>query len=165
MMKLLDKTPGRRQVVDRGDNFENWTVLYPPRTNHFPRADDNAMVLRGEFHATRVLLLSNLGRGGQSELVAQRPDLQADIIVAGLPEQGEPLSRALLDAIQPKLIVIPDLKRYTMEHGGSPELKDRLERRGVPVIYVRDTSAVNITIRKNSWEARSQDGTQSEKSP
>lgn len=161
IMQFLDKIPGRRHVLDRGDIFGNWTMLYPPRTNHFPRADDNAMVLRGDFQGTRVLLLSNLGRTGQSELVSQCPDLRADIIVAGLPEQGEPLSPALLDAIQPKLIVISDLKRYTMEHGGSHELKDRLEQRGVPVVYVRNTSAVNITIRKNRWQASSQDETQS----
>src|SRR6185437_1632734 len=82
VMQLLDKTPTRRQVMDRGDTFDNWTVLYPPRTNHFPRADDNAMVLRGEFLGTRLLLLSNLGRAGQSELVGHSSDLRADIVVA-----------------------------------------------------------------------------------
>ncbi|HLX71200.1 MAG TPA: ComEC/Rec2 family competence protein [Verrucomicrobiae bacterium] len=161
IMQLLDKTPTRRQVMDCGNASGNWTMLYPPRTNHFPRADDNAMVLRGDFQGTHVLLLSNLGRTGQSELVGRNSDLRADIVIAGLAEQGEPLSPALLDAIQPKLIVVTDLKRYAAERGGSHELKDRLERRGIPVLYVRDTSAVNIVLRKNRWEAKSQDGSQS----
>jgi competence protein ComEC len=161
VMKSLDSTSKRRLVVAPGDTFGNWTMLYPPSTNQFTHADDNAMVLRGDFQGIRVLLLSNLARSGQSELVGNSEDLRADIVVAGLPEQGELLNNALLDAIQPKLIVIPALKRYSMEHGGSDELQHRLEGRGVPVIYVRDTSAVNITLRKNRWEAHSQDGSQS----
>lgn len=162
LMQLLDKTPGQKQVVGPGDSFGNWTVLYPPATNHFSHADDNAMVLRGDFHGSRILLLSTLGRSGQSELVGHNPDLRADIVVAGLPEQGEPLNDALLDAIQPKLIVISDLKGYSMEHEhGRHDLQGRLERRDVPVIYVRSASAVNITIRKHQWKASSQDGTQS----
>lgn len=163
VMQLLDKTPSRRQMADCGDTFDNWTVLYPPRTNHFPRADDNAMVLRGDFQGTRVLLLSNLGRTGQSELVGHNSDLRADIVIAGLAEQGEPLNPALLDAIQPKLIVITDLRRYAMEHGGGHELQDRLEHHGIPVIYARQTSAINITLRGNRWTASSEDGSQSAK--
>ena len=85
-----------------------WQVLYPGPTNNFPRADDNALVLLGNFHGASILLLSDLGRDGQSALLERTNDLRADIVVAGLPNEGEPLCDALIDAIQPKIIVIAD---------------------------------------------------------
>ena len=80
----------------------------PAPTNDFPRADDNALVLLGDFSGAKILLLSDLGRAGQSALLARTNDLRADIVIAGLPDEGEPLGDALLDAIQPKVIVIAD---------------------------------------------------------
>ena len=65
-------------------------------------------MLLGNFSGARVLLLSDLGRDGQSALLARTNDLRADIVIAGLPNEGEPLCDALLDAIQPKVIVIAD---------------------------------------------------------
>ena len=80
----------------------------PAATNNFPRADDNALVLLGNFHGARILLLSDLGRDGQSALLERTNDLRADIVVAGLPDEGEPLCDALIDAIHPKVIVVAD---------------------------------------------------------
>lgn len=150
----LEKSPGRLQLVDCGDSFANWTALYPPGTSHFTQADSDALVLRGEFHGTRVLLLSDLAREGQRELFERNTDLRADIVVAGLPEQGEPLSNALLKAIQPQLIVVAD-SDFPVTRRASRALQARLGRSGVPVIYTRSAGAVKITIRKGGCEASS----------
>jgi len=56
-------------------------------------AGDAALVLRGDVHGTRILLLSDLSRAGQSELLARTNDLRADIVVAGLPDEGESFER------------------------------------------------------------------------
>jgi beta-lactamase superfamily II metal-dependent hydrolase len=81
--------------------------LSPAATNTFPRADDNTLVLLGNFPGAKVLLLSDLGRAGQSALLGRTNDLRADIVVAGLPNEGEPLCKALIDAVQPKLSSSP----------------------------------------------------------
>ncbi len=104
----LDQKPGQHRVVERGGIIGHWQVLYPSAINHFSQADDDSLVLLGEIHGTKVLLLSDLGRSGQEILFNQTNDLRADIVVAGLPEKSQPLSNALLEKIQPKIVIIAD---------------------------------------------------------
>jgi competence protein ComEC len=153
----------RHQIINRGDTAGCWRVLYPDATNDFLRADDNTLVLQGNFHGARVLLLSDLGRNGQSALLERTNDLHADIVVAGLPNEGEPLCDALLDAIHPKVVVIAD-SEFPATRRASSELKERLAGRNVPVIYTRTAGAVTIVTRSKGWELRTMDG-QKFKSP
>lgn len=149
----LEKNPQRRVVVDRGDRLGEWEVLHPGAGDQFAEADDNSLVLRGEFGGTKVLLLSDLGRTGQRVLLGRTNDLRADIVVACLPEQGEPLGDDLLDAIQPRLIIVTDSEYPAAKRAGA-KLRSRLEQRGVPVIFTRDTGAVTISLRNPGWQAR-----------
>jgi len=66
----------RHKIIQRGDNAGNWLALYPSATSNFTRADDKALVLLGNFHGTKILLLSDLGRDGQA------PCLNTQIICA-----------------------------------------------------------------------------------
>jgi len=157
ILQSLEKTPSRREIINCGDAFLDWAVLNPNATNHFPRADDNALVLRGAFPAARILLLSNLGRPGQEALLERAGDLRADIVVAGLPEQNEPLKDALLDAIQPRLIIVADSESPATRRA-SHTLRKRLEKRGVAVLYTSELGAVKILLRGKRWEAETLDG-------
>lgn len=160
VIESLGVTPGWQRVVNAGDTFGVWTALNPAVTSQaggtgvLPRADDAALVLKGEIQGTRVLLLSNLGKAGQEALLERNPDLRADIVIAGLPTQGEPLSNALLDAIRPKLIVIAD-SDFPVMRRASPMLQARLARRQIPLLYTRNAGAVTITMRKGHWEVTS----------
>ncbi|HWD91873.1 MAG TPA: ComEC/Rec2 family competence protein [Verrucomicrobiae bacterium] len=156
-IELLKTTAGRQQVVSGGDEFSNWTVLHPVSTNSFSHAEDNPLVLRGAFPGVRVLLLSNLGRQGQEALLERGADLRADIVVAGLPGENEPLKDALLEAIQPRLIVIADSESPVNRRAGRV-LRARLEKRGIPVLYTSELGAVKISLRGNRWEADTLDG-------
>jgi ComEC/Rec2-related protein len=147
----------RHQIINRGDTLGCWQALYPEATNNFQRADDNALVLLGNFSGTRILLLSDLGHDGQSALLESTNDLRADIVVAGLPNEGEPLCDALLDAIHPKVVVIAD-SEFPATRRASPELKERLAGRKVPVIYTRTAGAVTIVTRSNDWKLWTMDG-------
>ncbi len=140
----------RHKIFNGGDRVSCWKVLYPTATNHFPRADDNALVLLGNFHGTKILLLSDLSRTGQNALLATTNDLHADIVVAGLPNQSEPLGDALIEAIQPKLIIIAD-SELPATRRARPELKERLAAKNVPVIYTRISGAVTITVKPQGW--------------
>ncbi len=153
----FEKPPPRHRIFNRGGTAGCWRVLYPAATNNFPRADDNALVLLGNFSGARILLLSDLGRAGQGALLAGTNDLRADIVVTGLPDGGEPLSDALLDAIQPKVIVIAD-SEFPATRRASSALKGRLEQKGIPVIYTRGSGAVKITTDKRGWQLRAMDG-------
>jgi competence protein ComEC len=153
----IGKTPGKREVVHAGERFGNWTALNPVETNHFARADDNALVLRGDFEGMRVLLLSDLGQPGQEALLGRNVDLRADIVVAGLPDEGEPLKDSLLEAIQPELIVITD-SDLPEQRRASRTLRERLERRGVPVLCLRETDAVMVSMRSGTWKVETMRG-------
>jgi len=161
------RSPDYRQILDeskhqlkisRGDSLGVWTVLYPNADDNFPRAEDGAMVLRGDFPAARVLLLSDLGRSGQDALLDRKADVRADIVVAGLSGDGEPLCDALLDAIHPRVIIIADSEMPATRRA-DPALQERLKQRGVPVIYTRDAGAVTVVLRNGHWQVRAMDGT------
>ena len=153
----LDDAPERRRVLNRGDEINGWRVLHPDRGDHFPRADDAALVLCAAPGGTRVLLLSDLGRSGQDALIGRDPELRADIVVAGLPQQGEPAGDALLDGVRPTLVVIAD-SEFPTTRRASPALRARLERRGIPILCTRDTGAVTLLLRSGRWEAATMSG-------
>ncbi len=147
----------RHRVVQRGDEAGLWRVLHPQADDKFPQADDNAIILLGTLHGTRILLLSDLGRPGQEALMAREKDLRADIVVAGLPEQTEPLCEALLERIQPRVVVLAD-SEFPATKRASPALRQRLERHPAKVLYTRFSGAVTMTIGKSGWALRTMDG-------
>ncbi|HZL13283.1 MAG TPA: ComEC/Rec2 family competence protein, partial [Verrucomicrobiae bacterium] len=146
----------RHKVFRCDEIIGNWQMLWPA-TNNFSRADDDALVLLGNFSGAKILLLSDLSRAGQSELLSRTNDLHADIVVAGLPNEGEPLCDALLDAIQPKIIVIAD-SEFPADRRANRELKNRLAEKNVPVIYTRESGAAKIVTDKNGWRLTTMDG-------
>lgn len=158
LSEMLSVLPEHMRTFQRSEALGPWTVLHPEARDAFPQADDNAAVLRGQVAGTRVLLLSDLGKAGQNRLMQREPDLRADIVVSGLPAQAEPLTDALLEAIQPKVIVITDAEQPATEHA-SRRLQARLARHGVPVLYTRETGAVTIEFRRNRWRLTARDGT------
>ena len=142
----FETAPARHQILDGGAVTGRWQALHPGAGNNFPRADDNALVLRGDYSGARILLLSDLGREGQSALLDRTNDLRADIVIAGLPDTGEPLGDALLAAIQPRVIVVADSEFPATRRAGL-ELKERLAFRNVPVIYTRTAGVVQLFLR------------------
>jgi competence protein ComEC len=153
IIEALQKAPQHWRVLNRGDQLGSWTVLHPNPDDHFSQADDNALVLLGEFHGTRVLLLSDLGRAGQNALLERAPGLRANIVVAGLPTEGEPLNDMLLDAIKPRFVVIAD-SEFPATRRASPQLRQRLAQRGVQAIYTREAGSVRLSLGKGGWKLR-----------
>jgi competence protein ComEC len=157
VLAFLETVPQRRRVLNRGDRVGQWTVVHPDSGDHFAQADDSALVLLGNMHGTRILLLSDLGRPGQNALLERAADVRADIVVAGLPQQAEPLCDALLDAIRPGLVIITD-SEFPAGRRAAASLCQRLERRGVPVLYTRRSGAITVSVSPRRWEARTLSG-------
>ena len=158
--QLLEQWMGEPKFLEtcqRADSVGPWRVLHPGAEDRFPQADDNTLVLQGIYHGTRVMLLSDLGKPGQNVLMEHKPDLRADIVIAGLPQKGEPLADALLDAMKPRVIVITDAE-YPANQRATDRLRDRLKQRGVPVFYTSEAGAVTIEFRGKGWTLRTRDG-------
>ena len=140
------------RVVQRGERLGHWQVLHPDAGDAFSQADDNALVLHGDFGGVRLLLLSDLGRRGQELLRQRYPDLRADIIVTGLPTQGEPLHDSLIQLFQPRLIILAD-SEFPATRRAPPRLRERLAGTRIPTFYTRETSAVQIRLRHGKFTA------------
>jgi competence protein ComEC len=153
----LGMIPGLLQTVKSGESLRDWTILHPDAGDHFPKADDGAVVLLAQLRRTRVLLLSDLGPAGQTALLQRNPDLRAEIVVAGLPGTGEPLGEALLQAVQPKLIIVAD-SEFPFSERAKPALRARLRRQRAPVLYTSETGAVTLEFRENKWRLRTISG-------
>jgi beta-lactamase superfamily II metal-dependent hydrolase len=145
-----------RHPLHSGDHLGPWTVLHPDSSTHFPKASDNTLVLRAEINGVRLLLCSDLGHPGQNALFDHHDtnDLRADIVVAGMPAENEPLGEALLDAIQPRVIVIAD---SSVKRAGE-NFRERLARRNIPVFYTVESDAVTLTLRNGRWQASGMEG-------
>ena len=135
-----------RQEIKRDDSVGTWSVLHPAAGEKFSQADDGPVVLRGKVGGVSFLLLSDLSRHGQELLLERTPDLKADVVIAGLPRESEPLGDALLERIAPKLIVVTDAI-YPSDERASVELRRRLRQTRIPVLFCREVGAVTVVCR------------------
>ena len=156
-IEAFEQPPSRHKILNSGDTVGGWHVLFPSVSTNFAKTDDCPLVLVGNFSGTKILLLSDLSRAGQSDLLATTNDLRADIVVAGLPSAGEPLCDALIDAIRPRVIVIAD-SEFPATRRASRALRERLEQKQIPVIYTRTAGAVKIETDKTGWKLHTMDG-------
>ena len=151
VVAAFEQPPARHQLWHAGASHDGWQMLYPGEGADHARAEDSAMVLRGNFSGVKILLLANLGRTGQTDLLAATNDWHADIVVADLPGDGEPLRNALLSAIQPKIILITDAE-FPVNRRAKTALKERLADTGVPVLYTRATGAIKMVFYQGAWQ-------------
>ena len=151
------RTPGKLRFISRGDRLGPWSILHPAAGDRWPQADDNALVLLGELAGARVLLLSALGRPGQNALLERKHDLRADIVITGLPAATEAIGEELLDAVQPRVIIVAD-SEFPASARASPRLRERLAQRGIPVLYMRSEGAVTLELNHGRWELRTMSG-------
>ena len=149
----FDQPRVRHKILHCGDGIGCWQVLWPNADSDSRRADDNALVLQGNFYGKKVLLLSDLSSVGQNKLLSGTNDLRADIVIAGLPNEGEPLSDALLDAVQPRLIVVAD-SEFPARRRANNKLRERLGQRNIPVVYTSDSGAVKVVLNEAEWKWR-----------
>jgi beta-lactamase superfamily II metal-dependent hydrolase len=144
--------------VSRDMRLSGWDVLHPAIDDRFSSADDAAVVLRRDFEGLRVLLLSDLGRSGQRALLEREPDLQADLVVAGLPNRDEPLGRSLIEAIAPKVVIVAS-SEYPAAARGGRLLRARLEAFPATVFYTSDLGALTVRLANGRMRIETADRT------
>lgn len=157
--KLLEEFRAKQvqiQSVSRGDRLHGWQVLHPAPVL-FSRADDNAVVLSGNFNGVRVLLLSDLGAEGQKSLLASNQDLRCEIVVTGIPSQGVALGQELLDAMQPQLVLIAN-ESDARTRRAERDLFQRVWRTVPTVISLTEAGSVTMEFRRSGCELRSMNG-------
>ncbi|MBK7999835.1 MAG: ComEC/Rec2 family competence protein [Verrucomicrobia bacterium] len=152
-IRIFENMPDLLRRVKRGDRVGPWEVLHPAAGDSFSQADDNTIVLSGHIEGVRVLFLSDLGKPGQNALMERYPNLKADLVISGLPAQGEPLANSLLEGLGAKLIVVMDAE-YPASRRASQKLRDRLAEHSVEVLYLHQTAALHFRFSKGQWVYR-----------
>ena len=133
--------------------------LFEVGFNHFFRArsaDDSALVLGCELGGVRVLLLGSLGRNGQRRLLG-RSQPGADVVVVGIPNEGEPLGEPLGEAIGPRVIVLSS-GEYPASRRVKAVTRERLAASGRSIVYTRDSGAVTLRFHDQGVELSALDG-------
>jgi competence protein ComEC len=150
VVAALEVGPAHRITLAAGNQLGSWMVLHPASSDRYSQADDASLVQLAEIQGTRILLLGDLGRTGQEALLRRIADLRADIVISGLPEQGEALCDGLLAAIRPQLIVVAD-SEFPATKRATPGLRQRLAAQRVPVLYTRESGAIRFNFVPGSW--------------
>ncbi len=158
LLKLAADRPVPIQKFAAGDSIDRWTVLHPTAGDGFARADDNAVVLRLDVAGTRVLLLSDLGRLGQRAILERTANLTANLVIAGLPREGEPLTDALLARINPQLVVIASAEHPAQDRV-KPATRERLLQSGRRVLFSEDSGTIQLHARPGGIRLTAMDGT------
>jgi ComEC/Rec2-related protein len=146
------------QLAHSGAALAGWDILHPPAGARFARADDTAVVLRRDFGGCRILLLSDLGRLGQQALRERPTELIADIVVAGLPREAEPLQEELLARINPQLVVIASAE-YPAPERVKPATRARLRQTGRRLLFTEDCGTLQFHPGPAGMRVTAMDGT------
>jgi competence protein ComEC len=140
IVRELEAAPHRWRVVAAGNEVCGWRVLHPGANEDFSRADDETLVLSTVLAGKTVVLLSELGRGGQQALLNRGGDLKSDAVFAGVPTDGESLRPALMEALQPKVLVVAGNDARVLR-----EIRE-LRTRATNVIAATEERAITLTV-------------------
>jgi competence protein ComEC len=157
-LQELDKNGVYRRFMGENELAGRWQMLHPPVDLKLAAADEKPLVFKGEYGGLRMLFLSDLGIEGQRVLMEKHAaELKSDLLIAGMPARGEPLSNTLLDAAAPKVIILCT-SEYPAANRGSAKLRERLQSRGIPVYYINETKAVTVTLEPNRFRLEAMNG-------
>ncbi len=145
------------RFIHGGDTVGDWQVLHPQAGEDFRRSADDALVLRGEFHGVRVLLLGDLGHDGRQSMARQINDLQADILVLSKPDRSLAVSVSFPKLVKPKVIVVQDCD-FPVIKRASREWLNELGKEGAVVLNLRQFGGVRLNITPNGWRVEGSDG-------
>ena len=146
--------PARGERLQLGPDV-SCAVIHPPRDFSSPISDDHALVLRLDVAGgPGVLLMSDSGSATETALVDAAIPLRSDVIIKGQHHSGKSGSKALLDAVQPQLIVATS-RDFPRHERVDDQWAEEVQRRNIKLFKQSDTGAVEIWLRADGWEARS----------
>lgn len=147
--------PVRRLLAGR--RVGPWEVLWPPLDAPGIRSDDQALVLKGMIGGVNCCVIPSLNPDAQARLLQQAGDrLKSDLVIAGMPGRGEPLTPGLLSVLRPRAVVILAGDRPAT-HRVPKAIRVRL-RNAVPdgaVWFTDEMGAVTVRCRKGSCHLQS----------
>ncbi len=149
-VEIAARKSGRR-IFKRGDEVAlspsaKLRVLYPPPEILRNSSDDKALVCSVEAEGLRVLLMSDAGFFTEQWLLANEPDLHADVLIMGWHDKDFSGTPDFLSKVQPRAVVCSE-----PPFGTTPDKfavwSTALEQKGVRVFPQQQCGAVQIELR------------------
>lgn len=139
------------------DRIGDWQILHPRSVDNPSPADSAPLVLFGELHGLKILLLSDLNRESQKELLNRQPDLKADFISLGLPADRQPPNLHVLGQLDPQVIVV------TGSHNQNGErwvrsIRRHFRSKNVQVLFTGVDGAVKLIFSRRASEITTRSG-------
>lgn len=152
------ETAGRRAArLSRGGRWRGWDVAHPGADTVGGPADAHPLAITTSVGGWRVLLLSELDPAGQRDLANSGHAPRAEVVVAGMPTQGEPLIAELLDKVHPRLVILQDAPR-PRGRPASNRFLNRLHHSGPVVLPLSRHGTLVVEFRKDHCEVLDMDG-------
>jgi competence protein ComEC len=148
-----------RRLFAAGDEFElsrdiKARILFPPPGSEGGKADDQALVIQlAVAGKPRVLLMSDSGIATEEFLLKTYPGLRSDIVVKGQHHSGISGSDPFLDSVQPQAIVATS-RDFPENERIKSEWVEHVDARHIKLIRQDETGAVQITVFRDRWEAK-----------
>jgi beta-lactamase superfamily II metal-dependent hydrolase len=151
--ELATRNRGRRFFV-RGDTIPlaagaDLRVLYPPVDWPRNSADDKALVLRLEAAGRRVLFTSDVGFSVEQWLMANEPDLRADVLIKGWADRDISGTADFIAAVQPVTVVCA-APNFGSGNAKFSEWSEPLRKRGIAVFAQSEIGAVRVKIETDA---------------
>ena len=138
----------------------HFRILHPARGSQAAPASDNerSCVLQVEAGGERMLVTGDIGAVSEARLVASARGhgadaLQADVLVVPHHGSRSSSSTAFIDAVAPRLALMPVGYRNRFGHP-RPEIVERYLERHAQVIRTDQSGAVRLTLGAGEWQLR-----------
>jgi competence protein ComEC len=120
-------------------------VLYPPADWSRNLSDDKALVFRLECAGRRVLFTSDVGFSVEQWLLANEPDLHADVLIKGWAERDLSGTTDFIAAVQPAAIVCA-APNFGSGAGRFAKWIELFHQRGIVVLPQSELGAIRLRI-------------------
>ncbi|WP_227934897.1 DNA internalization-related competence protein ComEC/Rec2 [Alkalihalobacillus deserti] len=115
--------------------------------------NERSIVLVLEVEGINFLFTGDLEESGERRLISTYPNLQIDVLKAGHHGSRTSTTEAFLNHINPRLVLISAGRRNRFGHP-HPEVVERIEDRGIPLLRSDLEGAIELTIEKQKIEVK-----------
>jgi competence protein ComEC len=115
------------------------------RCRPYATTNDGSIIARLSYRGFRLLLMGDTEAAGEAALLADVPDLAADVLKVGHHGSRTSSTQPFLDAVHPRLAVI-SVGRFNRFGHPSPEIEQRLAQGGATVLRTDQHGAVLVRV-------------------
>ncbi|WP_017728425.1 DNA internalization-related competence protein ComEC/Rec2 [Halalkalibacterium ligniniphilum] len=149
ILQTLHREGATIQMIENEDSWavgKNHFLILSPATGNEVNLNARSIVLYARMGEKRWLFMGDLEEEGEAQLLAQYPNLQADILKVGHHGSRTSTTEAFLEQVSPSVALISAGRsnRYGHPH---PEVIEKLEARRVTVIRTDVEGAARLSVR------------------